>query len=76
MRVVKDFIRYMNTTTPKGVDHKRFIQLKYDNRDKLDLLQQVHPEVDEYLLTKVAVRDFLEKSDEDIMKELGEYAEV
>lgn len=75
MGIVKDFVHYMDTTYPKDVNREKYTDLKYMNRDIVDTFLSTHQKYDKMLLEKVAVKEFMEQSIEDIQGKLDEYME-
>ena len=73
MSIIKDFILYMDTAFPKGIDKDKYLDLKYSVNTGIDELMKRNPIIDKQLLFKVALRDYLRKSDQEILKEMGEY---
>ena len=73
--IVRDWYRYMDTTVPCGVNRKLFTHLKYTNKDKIMRLLDDHPEIDYMLLEKVAIKEYLEHSEEEILQSLKPYLE-
>lgn len=73
MKIISDFWRYMDTTIPIGVDHDKYIQLKYSNEEQLDKFLEEYNLIDRTLLEKVALNEFLQKSDDEKLRILEQY---
>jgi hypothetical protein len=71
--MVSDFYKYMNTSIPEGVDGKLFTDLIYSNRSELVNFGEAHPEIDRRLLENIAIKEYLEKTDEEILKDVEMY---
>lgn len=70
--MIEDWCKYMDTTTPRGADEKLYRSLKYTTRKKLQDFSQQH-DIDRVLLEKVAISNFLLKSDEEILQNIKPY---
>ena len=70
--LVTDWIRYQDTSVPRGVDQQRYIHLKYTNQDKLRRFTKEH-EYNKMLIDKVALHYFLRLNDETKKKLLQPY---
>ena len=65
----------MDTTVPRGVKQKRYIFLKYDNREKARQFLEDNEEYDHMLLDKVSLHYFLGLPDETKRELLAPYME-
>lgn len=72
-KIIQDFWLYMDTCFPKGINKEKYLDLKYGVNQSIDELLKRNPIIDKQLLFKVALRDYLRKSDQEILKEMGEY---
>ncbi len=73
MKIIKDFFLYMDTCFPKGIDKEKYLDLKYSVNQSIDELLERNPIIDKQLLFKLALKDYLYKSDQEILKDMGEY---
>ena len=73
MGIIQDFYRYMDTTTPKGVDHDKYIELKYTNEERINEFLEEYNIIDRILLEKVAIREFMKNDDNKILSLLEQY---
>lgn len=71
--IAMDWIKYMDTVIPKGVNRKLFTHLKYGNKNRIKELMERYPDLSIDLLEKQAIHEYLQKSDEQILEELGFY---
>lgn len=74
--LISDWYRYMDTTVPANVNRKLFTHLKYSNKARIKQLQEKHPNMNLVLLENVALRDFLKKSDEELIQILEKYGDT
>ena len=74
--LLQEWYRYMDTTIPSGVNRQLFTHLKYSNKNRIKQIQRQYPEIDISLLEKHALWEYLQKSDEQIRKDLQLYKEV
>ena len=75
MNWVTDFVHYMDTTYPRGVDRVLYTDLKYSNREKINEFSSEYPNIDRTLIEKVALHEFLMKSDNEKLRILNKYQE-
>jgi len=73
--VVNDWVMAMDSTVPVGVNSSLYKHLKYSNREKVIRFLDEHPEYSKDLLYKLAVHEFMKKSDEEKVKRLNLYME-
>lgn len=73
--LITDFGRHMDTVTPKGVDSKLFIHLKYSNREQTQQFSEEHDLIDKDLLEKVAVHEFMKLPEREIVRSCMKYME-
>ena len=71
--MVNDWYKYMNTSIPKGVNGKLFTNIMYSNRSRIVSLQDKYTELDSRVIENEALRQFLDKTDEEIEKDLVKY---
>ncbi len=62
-----EFVMYMDTTVPRGVNPKLWVQLKYSNRQKIDKLVEEH-KIPRELLRKLAEYEFMAQDTETILQ--------
>lgn len=73
MTVFKDFVRYMDTTYPRNVDRVKYTDLKYMVREESNRFVGNYDNISFQLLEKVALYQFLMKTDEEKLAILEEY---
>ena len=73
--VVNDWVMTMDSTIPRGVNSTLYKHLKYSNRSKVIQYLEVNPHYSKDLLYKVAVHEFMKKSDDEKRKILDVYME-
>ena len=73
--VVNDWVMTMDSTIPEGVNSSLYKHLKYSNREQVIRFLEEHPEYSKDLLYKMAVHEFMKKSDEEKRKILDVYME-
>lgn len=71
--ILVDFIRYMDTTCPPGVNREKYTELKYSNRDKLNKLHKAEPLLDKRLVQDLALKSYLERDVDTIFQEARWY---
>ena len=71
--MVSDWYKYMNTSIPKGVNGQVFTELIYSNREKKINFLDKHKEIDVRVLENIALHEFLQKSDKEILNKILTY---
>lgn len=71
--LIMDWYKYMDTTVPPLVNRKMFTHLKYANKNRIKDFKKKYPIVDVGLLEKHALQEYLRKSDEEIIEDMGLY---
>lgn len=71
---IMDWYKYMNTSTPKGVNRQVFTELIYSNREKKVNFLDKHKEIDVRVLENIALHEFLQKSDKEILNKILTYS--
>ncbi len=73
-RMWGDFVKYMDTTIPQGVNPKFWVQLKYSNRQKIDKLVEEY-KIPRELIRKLAEYEFLAQDTETILEKCNIFME-
>ena len=73
--LITDFGRHMDTVTPRGVNPEVFLELKYGNKARINKFTEEHNLIDADLVEKVAVREFMQLPESEIVKRCISYME-
>ena len=70
--IIKDAYKLMDTTTPQGIHPQLYMHLKYANHNLIYKFTQKH-DIPLQLLEKLAMYNYLQKTDEEIMEQVTKY---
>ena len=65
---IGDILRWLDTSTPDGVDPEKYIHLKYTTKAKTREFTKEHEQIDERLLHHIAVMDFLHNNEDYVLR--------
>ena len=72
--ILSDFVMYMDTTVPRGVNPKFWTQLKYSNNQKIDKFTEQY-KIPRELLRKLAEYEFMAQDNETILQKCNIFLE-